>query len=177
MEIPDIGSTIEIVSLKHDQKLHRRWEENIVLYSDDDLVIGGNDCTTVEESTGKRWRTTEPAIFYFDRRFWFNIIMLLKGNEYYYYCNLSSPFTYKNERLQYIDYDIDVIVESDFTYKIVDEADFEVNRSRFHYPKEVELAIAKNLAELQTWIEERKSPFNNAFLDYWHAVFHHNGKN
>src|SRR5690625_3534530 len=102
MEIPKVGSYLEIISLKHNRKLHRSWKENIVLYSDENIVIGANDQTVVEESKGQRWKTTEPGIFYFDRRFWFNIVIIIQEEDYYYYCNLSSPFMNKIKNIQYI---------------------------------------------------------------------------
>jgi len=78
---------------------------------------------------------------------------------------------YKNKTIQYIDYDIDILVKSDFSYKIVDQDEFEENRRRFQYPKSIECSISQNLAELEKWINNRKDPFNEPFKDYWYKVF------
>lgn len=171
MDNPRIGSTIEIKSLKHDQKLHRQWKENIVLFADDHVVLGGNNQTIVEEAKGGIWRTTEPAIFYFDRRYWFNIILLKSERDFYYYCNLSSPFMYKDKTLQYIDYDIDIIVQSDFSYKIIDQNEFEENRAKFNYTEHISQSVMKGIAELERWISERKNPFNKNFFEHWYYEF------
>ena len=176
MDNPQIGSTIAITSLKHDLKLHRRWKENIVLFADDHVIIGGNDQTIVEEANRGVWRTTEPAIFYFDRRFWFNIILLKSENNFYYYCNLSSPFTYKDKTLNYIDYDIDVIVQSDFSYQIIDQDEFEENRVKYNYPKHISRSIMKGTAELEDWIRGRKDPFNETFFNHWFYAYFNSRK-
>lgn len=173
MTTPKIGSTIEILSLKHNHKMHRRWLKNFVMYSDDHLVIGGNDRTVVEESNKTTWRTTEPAIFYFDKRYWFNIVIVIKETDYYYYCNLSTPFTYKKAILQYIDYDIDVIVQSDLTYTIVDQKEFKENKNRYDYPLSIQYTIQHHLFILQEWINHQKDPFNKEFFDRWYHTFSH----
>lgn len=171
MEIPSIGSVIHINSLKHDQTLHRRWEENIVLYSDQQRIIGGNNKTIVEEAGGNRWRTKEPAIFYFDRRYWFNIIFILGKDESFYYCNISSPYTYKNRTIQYIDYDIDIIVSLDWSYKILDQEEYETNNEKYTYPITVQQAIETDLIVLQNWIQHHHDPFNESFIHYWYDKF------
>jgi len=174
MEIPKIGSNIEIISLKHNRNLHRCWKDNIVLHSNENIVIGANDQTIVEESKGKQWRTTEPGIFYFDRRFWFNIIVVMREEDYYYYCNLSSPFTYKNKKIQYIDYDIDIVVQPDYSYEIVDQEEYEENKKKLDYPSSVHLSIQKDLAVLENWINKNVDPFNKSFINHWYRVFLNN---
>ncbi len=174
MELSQIGTKIEIVSLKHDEQLHRSWKENIILYRDDTVLIGANNKTIVEESNGKMWNTTEPAIFYFDKRSWFNIITIFQDNNYYYYCNLSSPFTYKNKSLQYIDYDIDVIVQSDLNYEIVDQAEYKVNKEKYCYPSAVDQSIEEGLHSLIEWIHLKKGPFKQSFPGKWLDVYEHN---
>lgn len=164
-------SSIVIESIKYDRSLHRRWLENTLLDVGIDTLIGANDRTFVEEPGRPKWRTTEPAIFYFDRRYWFNIITLLKDNDFYFYCNLSSPFTYTHPIVQYIDFDIDVIVHSDFTYDIVDIDEYEMNKQRFSYPPTVQHSISRDLQRLQTWINNRKDPFNESFVNQWYELY------
>src|SRR5690625_6334691 len=85
-----VDTVFAIESRKYDQSLHRRWEENTVLYQNEFFIVGFNDRTNVTEQNKPIWQTTEPAIFYFDRRYWFNIIFILTEAAFYY-CNLSSP--------------------------------------------------------------------------------------
>lgn len=168
MYIPKAGMNIEIISYKHDRTFHRSWLENKVFYSDDEVIIGGNHQTIVKERT-KTWRTKEPAIFYFPKLHWYNIVILFtQPNEYFYYCNLSSPFTYQQQTLQYTDYDIDIIVERDFTYKIVDENEYEWNKQKMSYPKKVQRMITEELETIQRWIREGRDPFNETFVKEWY---------
>src|SRR5690625_5899004 len=72
--IPEVNTSIKLESMKHDQSLHRRWEDNTILFANKHIIIGANNQTRVDEGKGDVWRTKNPAIFYFDNRQWFNII-------------------------------------------------------------------------------------------------------
>jgi protein associated with RNAse G/E len=60
-----VGKKYEIHGYKHDGKIHRAWDEAVLLEIHDDYLIFGNEKTKVTESDGRSWRTKEPAILYF----------------------------------------------------------------------------------------------------------------
>ena len=84
----------------------------------ENAVIGVNDHTLVTEADGRRWVTREPAIVYFHKKYWFNIIAMIRDNGISYYCNLASPYILDQEALKYIDYDLDVKVFADGEKKL-----------------------------------------------------------
>lgn len=171
MSAPKAGSKIEILSYKHNGKLHRVWESNIVLKGTEMVVIGANDKATVTESDGRMWTTREPAISYFHATYWFNIIGMLRNDGIHYYCNISSPFTYDDEGLKYIDYDLDVKVFPDMTYKLLDEDEYAEHRMKMNYPKELNAILYKNIEHLLMWIRQRKGPFAPEFIDQWYERY------
>jgi hypothetical protein len=57
-----------------------------------DYMVFGNSRTQVIESEGNTWKTREPAIMYFFKDKWFNIIAQLKNDGIYYYCNIATPY-------------------------------------------------------------------------------------
>lgn len=69
-----VGDKLEIHCYKHNGKLHRQWDEAVVLDIKDDYIVFGNNKTTVVDSDGRVWNTKEPAILYFYKNRWFNII-------------------------------------------------------------------------------------------------------
>lgn len=163
MEIPQAGSTIEIVSLKHDRTFHRRWVQNKVLYSDGKVIVGGNNQTFVEEKT-RTFQTKEPAIFFFYKNYWFNIVIIYKEpTDYFYYCNICSPYTFHNNSLQYIDYDIDLIVHKNLSFHIADKEEYEWNKLKLNYPVEVRRNVEKHIDLLSNWIRNKRDPFNEEF--------------
>ena len=78
MEELEIGKKYIIHSYKHNGNIHRAWDEAILLDIRDDHYVFGNDRTKVTESDGRMWKTKEPAILYFFKNRWFNIIGQLK---------------------------------------------------------------------------------------------------
>lgn len=171
MTFPKAGSSIQVQSYKHDGSLHRIWEETIVLKGTSNIVIGGNDRILVKESDGRHWRTREPAICYFDSEKWFNTIGMIRSDGIYYYCNLGTPFTWDKEALKYIDYDLDIKVFPDMTYVILDEDEYELHRKLMNYPTAIDNILQASVAELISWITQRKGPFDPQFVEMWYERF------
>lgn len=174
MSIPAEGETIQIHSYKHNGKIHRVWQETMVLKGTRNIVIGANERTVVTESDGRTWLTREPSICYFHAEHWFNIICMLREDGVYYYCNISSPFIYDNQSLKYIDYDLDVKVFPDMTYTILDEDEFEDHKQQMNYPEAIDLILHRNVEKLISWIKQRKGPFAPDFIEVWTSryLFH-----
>ncbi|PSL43654.1 hypothetical protein B0H94_110130 [Salsuginibacillus halophilus] len=171
MTFPATGSNIQVQSYKHNGKLHRVWEETLVLQGTSQEIIGGNDRIIVRESDGRKWRTREPAICYFHAQKWFNVIAMIRADGVYYYCNLGTPFVWDEEALKYIDYDLDIKVFPDRTYKILDEDEYRLHQEQMNYPREVDLNVQQGLQELQSWICQGKGPFNPDFPEQWYERF------
>ena len=79
-----IGKKYEIHGYKHNGKIHRAWDEAVLLEIHDDYLIFGNNKTKVTESDGRTWKTKEPAVLYFFYKRWYNIIGQYKKDGIYY---------------------------------------------------------------------------------------------
>ena len=79
-----IGDKLQIQCYKHDGSLHRKWDEAVVLDIFDNYLVFGNNRTTVFDSDGKIWKTREPAVMFFFKNRWFNIIGQLKDYGIYF---------------------------------------------------------------------------------------------
>lgn len=167
----DNFSSFKMVSKKHDGSFHRSWEQNYLLHYENGILIGGNDQTIVTEQNGKQWRTFEPALFYFNQQNWFNIVIIFRNEIFFYYCNICSPFKCVNNELHYTDYDIDVIVDHDYSYKIIDEEEYEENLLKYKYPLSYQKEIIKGKNELIMMVEKNQSPFNELFINEWRSKF------
>lgn len=167
MALPVEGETIQIHSYKHNGRIHRVWQETMVLKGTKNIVIGANEKTLVTESDGRTWLTREPSICYFHAEHWFNIICMLREDGVYYYCNMSSPFVYDNNSLKYIDYDLDVKVFPDMSYTLLDEDEYEQHKQEMAYPEVIDKILKRNVAKLISWIQQRRGPFAPDFIDVW----------
>lgn len=155
-----LGDHLNIHSYKHDSKIHRSWDEATYLNEDEEYMIFGNYKTLVVESDGRTWHTKEPAIMFFSKENWFNIIGQIKKNGIYYYCNIASPFIIEENTIKYIDYDLDLRVFPDGTYKILDESEYEYHKSKMNYPDEIDKIVKQELSDLIKLCEAKEGPFN-----------------
>jgi protein associated with RNAse G/E len=155
-----VNNKIELISYKHNGDLHRVWQQAFVVKETNDSMIVINDRVNVVDGDGRRWKTKEPAVCYFYKNFWFNIICMLRNNSIYYYCNLSSPYVRDVEGLKYIDYELDVKVFPSGDCLILDRDEFEFNKIDMNYPPELVNIIEKQLQVLLDRIEKKMDPFN-----------------
>ena len=128
MEDVKVGDNLQIQCYKHNKKIHRCWVEAVVLDISDDYMICGNNRSLVIESDGRTRKTREPAVMYFFKNKWFNIIAQLKKGGIYYYCNIASPFIIEENTVKYIDYDLDLRIFPNGEYKILDQLEYQYHR-------------------------------------------------
>lgn len=167
MTIPIEGETIQIHSYKHNGRIHRVWQETMVLKGTKNIFIGANERTLVTESDGRTWLTREPSICYFHAEHWFNIICMLREDGVYYYCNMSSPYVFDNNAIKYIDYDLDIKVFPDMSYTLLDEDEYEQHKKEMGYPEVIDKILKRNVNKLVSWIKQKRGPFAPDFIEVW----------
>jgi protein associated with RNAse G/E len=143
-----IGDKLQIQCYKHNGKIHRAWDEAILLDDKKDYMVFGNNKTIVTKAEGITWKTKEPAIMYFFKDKWFNIISQLKKDGIYYYCNIASPFIIEENTIKYIDYDLDLRVFPTGQYKILDRLEYNYHKKIMNYSYELDKVICNSLDEL-----------------------------
>lgn len=165
---PREGDFITIKSYKHDGSLHRTWRDTMVLKTSENALIGCNDHTLVTESDGRRWITREPALVYFHKHCWFNIVTMIRENGVSYYCNLASPAVLDKEALKYIDYDLDVKVFPNGEKRLLDVDEYEDHGNKWHYSADIDKILKHNVRVLVDWINNGKGPFSKEYVEIWY---------
>ena len=94
----NVGDKLQVHCYKHNGKIHRTWDEAVVLDITEDYLVCGNCKTLVTESDGIKHKTKEPAILFFYRKRWFNIIGQLKKYGLFFYCNIATPFLTNSDK-------------------------------------------------------------------------------
>lgn len=164
MEELKIGNRYSIHSYKHDGSIHRSWDEAVLLEIHDNYLIFANDKTIVTESDGRTWKTKEPAVMYFFGDRWFNIIGQNKSDGIYYYCNMASPYIIEDNTIKYIDYDLDLRVFADGTYKVLDKSEYRYHKQKMAYPQEIDTILNKELKALIDMVKVNELAFNREII-------------
>ena len=143
-----IGDLYQIQCYKHDGKIHRAWNEAVLLDVKKEYMVFGNNKTMVTESEGSTWKTKEPAVMYFFKDKWYNIIVQMKKNGIYYYCNIASPFIIEEDTIKYIDYDLDLRIFPRGDFKILDKLEYEYHKKKMKYSKKLDTVIQNAMNDL-----------------------------
>ncbi len=171
MENKEKGKKLQIHSYKHNGSIHRSWDEAVYLDENEEYMIFGNYRTLVTESDGRTWHTKEPAIIYFSKKNWFNIIGQIKPNGIYYYCNIASPFVIEEDTIKYIDYDLDLRVFADGSFKILDRGEYQYHKRIMNYSGDIDMILKRELNSLIDKVRKKEEPFNEEaikknFIEY-----------
>ncbi len=166
-----VGKKYVIHGYKHDGKIHRTWDEAVLLEIHDDYLIFGNEKTKVTESDGRTWRTKEPAVLYFFYKSWYNIIGQYKKNGIYYYCNIASPFLIEENTIKYIDYDLDLRVFPDGSFKVLDRGEYRYHKTIMHYSDEIDNILKHELTSLINLVRNKKLSFETGTIESYYEKY------
>lgn len=166
-----VGDRLTIHCYKHNGKIHRSWDEATVLEITDDMLVCANNKTIVTESDGRSHKTNEPAVMFFYKRKWFNIIGQLKPFGLFYYCNIATPYLIDDGIIKYIDYDLDLRVFPDGGFRVLDKNEYKYHKKIMNYSNELDMILKKELSNLIDMKRHNVGPFakgivKNYYLQY-----------
>ena len=174
-----IGDSVFVQSFKHNGSVHRTWSKALLIDEQKDFYVVVTDHTWVVENDNRRWLTKEPAICFYYKNKWFNVISMVRKTGIYYYCNVATPSVYDGEAIKNIDYDLDVKVFPDGTYMILDQNEFEYHASIMNYSSEIKKICVDAKDELVKMVENKEKPFdfsyiNDYIMKYFELIFSQN---
>ena len=153
---------ITVQVLKYDGTEYRRWHATLTRQDDSLIVLDAEFEVAVQhESLGTIPRGTRTIEYYWLDR-WYNIFRFLEpdGATRQFYCNVNMPPAITGRVLSYVDLDIDILVQPDFSYRVLDVEEFAANAERYNYPEPVKGQAHTAVDELISMIETRQFPFS-----------------
>ena len=158
MERPD---QVTVRVLKYDRTEYRRWNARISQHNGSLLVLDAEfEYDVQHDLLGVIQGGTRTIEYYWLDR-WYNIFRFMNGDNRtrLYYCNINMPPSLKDNVLTYIDLDIDILVQPDFSYQVLDLDEFEENARRYGYSEEVKSKAQAAIDELVSMIVTHQFPF------------------
>ena len=149
---------------KYDGSEHRSWPAQVLKQEGSLIVLDAKfPEDVVHNLLGTIASGTHSLEYYWLDR-WYNVFRFAhpNGELRNYYCNVNVPPTFDGETLSYVDLDLDILVQPDFSYQILDVEDFEQNSKLYDYSDEVRRNAHRALDELTELIEAREFPFRSA---------------
>ena len=108
---------------------------------------------------------------YFFYNHWFNIIGQYKKNGIYYYCNIASPFIIEENTIKYIDYDLDLRVFPDGSFKVLDRGEYRYHKSIMKYSSTLDYILKSELSELINMLREKQLAFETGTVEYYYKKY------
>lgn len=165
------GDKLKIECFKHNGYLDRTSDEATCVYSDEEMLVVANNHTILTEHDGKSHSTNEPAVLFFFKNNWFNIIGQLKKKGLFYYCNIATPYIIDGKTIKYIDYDLDLRVFPDGGYKVLDRNEYKYHKKIMKYGNILDEIIEKSLKEVIEWKKAQKGPFANGVVEDFYEEY------
>ena len=158
------GEKLQVHCYKHNGRINSISDEAIVIEETDEYLICGNYKAQLIDNDGHSHRTKEPAIMFFYKNHWFNVIAQFKDFGLFYYCNIASPFLIDDNAIKYIDYDLDLRVFPDGGYRILDKNEYKYHKKKMNYSEELDLVINKELEKLIEIKNKKEGPFDRELI-------------
>ena len=155
---------ITVRAYKYDGSEHRSWKAQLLRQEGSLLVLDATFAEEIKHDLLGTIASGTRSIEYYWLDRWYNIFRFAEptGELRSYYCNINVPPAFDGQILSYVDLDIDILVEPDLSYRIVDLEDFEQNVQRFGYSEDVQTKARQGLDRLVELIEARAFPFSGA---------------
>jgi protein associated with RNAse G/E len=158
------SSRITINSRNFDGTLRKSWTAELLQNSGGLLTAKGIFDIEMKHAHMDviRRGTVSFEYFWLDR--WYNVFRFHESDGAFrnYYCNVCMPPLVRGAVLDYVDLDIDLIVDAAGAITILDEEEFRESAQRFNYPTEIYDRAAEAIALLTDLIERREFPFRSS---------------
>jgi len=147
--------------LKYDGAEYRRWNARLARREGSLVVLEAEFEFDVQHPLlGDIQRGTRTIEYYWLDR-WYNVFQFFAadGSTRLYYCNINMPPKLEDDVLTYIDLDIDILVQPDLSYEVLDLEEFAANGGRYGYSEEIKRQAQAAGDELLSMIERGVFPF------------------
>jgi protein associated with RNAse G/E len=156
------AAEIVVRSCKHDGRVHRSWPARVARREGSLIVLDAFFAVEVRHTLIGTIEagTLSTEFFWTDR--WYSVFRFQApaGGLIKFYCNVNTPPTLEPGSLTFVDLDVDVLVQPDYSFEVLDEDEFERHAELYGYPDSYRAHVQEALDELRLLIENRQFPFN-----------------
>lgn len=153
---------ITVRVLKYDGAEYRRWNARLERHENSLIVLHASFDQEVQHDLLGNISCGTRTIEYYWLDHWYNVFRFLEEDSTtkLFYCNVNVPPTISGGVLSYIDLDIDILVQPDFSYQVLDLEEFADNAARYGYSEQIKRQAHSAVDELVSLIEARQFPFS-----------------
>lgn len=157
---------VEVVNQRFDGRLNRRVRARLLDEQDGAIRLAVPFGSTFFTATGV-WRPRTAAIYRFWRDRWHNVCTIVSPETRrpaFLYCDVLAPVSFDGARLSYVDLDFDLIVQPDWSFRVLDADDFATHRIELHYPADLVAGTLGAVESLERALSDRTGAFRDERL-------------
>jgi len=168
MERLKVGSMLKIHCYKHNGKIHRTWNDALVLDDNEEYLVCGNHKTKVTEKDGITHKTKDPAVLFFYKKNWFNVFATFKKQGIFYKCNIATPYLIDDGIIKFIDYDLDLKVFPDGGFRVLDRNEYKYHKKIMKYSENLDRILQYELTNLINIKRAEEGPFDKKKIENYY---------
>ena len=92
-----------------------------------------------------------------------------------YKVDIASPFLYDEGVIKYIDYDLDVKIFPDGSFRVLDKNEYKYHRKLMKYPDKLDSILQSELTDLINMIRANVGPFNRKLVREYKKEYENSG--
>jgi len=157
-----MGRHFTINSLRYDGSVKRSWQCKLIRESGTLLeFLGIFDHQVTHSHLGQIFKGTFSYEYYWLDRC-YNVFRFHHpdGRFREYYCNINLPPVVGNDVLNYVDLDIDIVLDAAGKLSILDEDEFKANAVTYDYGEALLKRADAAISDVLALIKNREFPFN-----------------
>lgn len=157
------GSLWYLESLKYDQHVHYRLPARLISDADDLIVLRAETGAQGWHSVRGAWTLQRHSYYLIWPDQGYNIFLNYTpdGRFTHYYCNAALPPSIDRARqyIAYIDLDLDVLIEPDGRFRVLDTDEFRHHAVVYQYPRHIKQAAGLAVLDIILRLRARQWPF------------------
>lgn len=160
------NKTIIMKAYKYDGKLH--YEQPLQLHkkNDSNIVLSGakgRELTHYTRDAVYKFDQETLEFFFTDRWYTAALVFDDDGNVIHVYCNIALPCKISKDVVEFIDLDVDVVV-NEGTIEVIDIDEFEEHKIIYGYSKDLQKKVFEAVDRVKKDIIKGNYPFNYNIL-------------
>lgn len=171
IDVPNSWPVLRVDSRYYAGHLNKRWCSYLLAAEPDRQVVFRAKGSPLWSGKGHYWDPPGPALEIYPRDEWFNIVYSFDalGAFEFYYVNIALPPVRQEDRLTYIDLDLDLLIYPDLSHEVLDEDEFLAHCDLWRYPPDLCTRARATLDALLARLA-RHDPLFGAWEPYWAHV-------
>lgn len=149
---------------KYHGSLHYEWKSRLIDENDERILLYAGPGRTLQHYTRQTCYTYQShSLECFMRHDGFTVQLDLEADgSIRHYCNIGLVPRLDGDVIEFIDLDLDLVADRGDEWRLVDEAEFAVNRVRFGYPGDVVTHVWNTIEDVKRRIDLGMFPFDGS---------------